>query len=85
MRTFCLTVLLLPTVTLAQETTPSTEPTVIYEPVTELEFRDVEVEGTVWKPQVTHVVQRRSASFHPLIKLRTHFQTELVQSAREML
>lgn len=75
--------LLLPATAIAQETEP--ERKVIFEKVTELEFeRELELTGELVKPRMSIVKVRTDGVFNPLIKLRTNFNLELLQSADEV-
>ena len=56
------------------------EPDVIYQERTEIDFEEVDVSGELVKPQGTLLLERRRASFNPLITLRTEFNTEMRQS-----
>jgi len=60
---------------LAQE-----EPEVIYQDRTEIDFEEVDVSGELVKPQGQLLLERRRASFNPLITLRTEFNTEMRES-----
>ena len=57
---------------------------VIYKQRTEIDFEGVEVQGQLVKPQGALLLQRRSAHFNPLIKLRTDFDDEMNRSVDEI-
>ena len=57
---------------------------VIYKQRTEIDFEGVEVQGQLVKPQGALLLQRRSAHFNPLIKLRTDFDDEIDKSVDEI-
>ena len=53
---------------------------VIYKSKTEIDFEGLEVAGELVKPQGALLLDRKRASFNPLIKLRTDFNEEMAQS-----
>ena len=57
---------------------------VVYKQKTEIDFEDLEIEGVLQKPQSALVLERKKASFNPLIKLRTSFNDEIDQSTDEI-
>lgn len=57
---------------------------VVYKQKTEIDFEGLEVEGILQKPQSALVLERKKASFNPLIKLRTNFNEEISQSTDEV-
>ena len=67
---------------LAQE--EGAEPKVVYKDRTEIDFEGVEVAGELVKPQGALLLDRKRASFNPLIKLRTDFNSEMSQSVDEV-
>lgn len=68
-------------VALAQD---AEEPKVVYKDRTEIDFEGVEVAGELVKPQGALLLDRKRASFNPLIKLRTDFNAEMSQSVDEV-
>lgn len=60
------------------------EKKVIYKSMTEIDFEDLEIEGILQRPQSALVLERKKASFNPLIKLRTNFNEEIEESAQEV-
>ena len=60
------------------------EPRVIYKAKTEIDFEGVEIEGELVKPQGSLILERHSAQFNPLIKLRTDFDKEIDDSIQEI-
>jgi hypothetical protein len=60
------------------------EPKVVYKQKTEIDFEGVEVQGQLIKPQGSLILDRRSANFNPLIKLRTDFDDEMDKSVDEI-
>lgn len=69
---------------LAQDETPADDRKVTYRQKTEIDFEGLEIEGVLQKPQGALVLDRKKASFNPLIKLRTDFNSEIDQSTQEI-
>lgn len=57
---------------------------VVYRQKTEIDFEGLDVEASLVKPQGALVLDRKKASFNPLIKLRTDFNAEIDQSTDEI-
>jgi hypothetical protein len=57
---------------------------VVYKQKTEIDFEDLEIEGILQKPQSALVLERKKASFNPLVKLRTDWNAEIDQSTDEV-
>ena len=57
-----------------------TTPEVVYKKETTIDFEGVDVTGDLVKPQGSLVVERRSAGFNPMIKLRADFNPEMSES-----
>lgn len=57
---------------------------ITYRQKTEIDFEGLEIEGVLQKPQGALVLDRKKASFNPLIKLRTDFNAEIDQSTNEV-
>ena len=57
---------------------------VVYKQKTEIDFEAIEIEGALVKPQGTIILERRSAAFNPLIRLRTDFNYEMSRSVQEI-
>ena len=55
---------------------------IIYKQRTEINFDGVDIQGELVKPQGTLLLDRRSASFNPLIKLRENWNLEIQESIR---
>ena len=68
------------------EDPPAEEPErqIIYKEKTEIDFEGLEIEGELIKPQGALLLDRRSATFNPLIKLRTDFDKEMEDSVQEI-
>ena len=60
------------------------EKKVIYKSMTEIDFEDLEIEGVLQRPQSALVLERKKASFNPLIKLRTNWSDEIESSTDEI-
>ena len=72
--------LLITTLAIAQESGQE----VRYREKTEIDFEGLEVEGQLVKPQGALLLDRKRASFNPLIKLRADFNPEMSQSVNEI-
>ena len=68
-------------VALAQD---SEDRKVIYKERTEIDFEGLDVAGELVKPQGALLLDRKRASFNPLIKLRTDFNVEMSQSVDQI-
>ena len=83
MRTFVLILsLLFPFPANAQERGDNER--IIYKQRTEIDFEGVDIQGELVKPQGTLLLDRRAASFNPLIKLRENWNLEMKESIRTM-
>ena len=58
--------------------------TVTYRKKTEIDFEGVDVSGELVKPQGALLLDRKRASFNPLIKLRSDFNPEMSASVSEI-
>lgn len=57
---------------------------VIYKDKTEIDFEGLDVAGELVKPQGALLLDRKRASFNPLIKLRTDFNDEMDRSVDQI-
>jgi hypothetical protein len=57
---------------------------IVYKQKTEIDFEGLEVEGVLQRPQSTLIIERRQASFNPLIKLRTDFNDKIEENTDEI-
>jgi hypothetical protein len=57
---------------------------VIYNSRTEIDFEEVEVDGQLVKPEGTLLLDRKRATFNPLIKLRRNWDAEITESLEEV-
>jgi hypothetical protein len=57
---------------------------VTYKQKTEIDFEGLDVNGELVKPSSALVLDRKKASFNPLIKLREDFNPEMEQSIDEV-
>ena len=62
----------------------ASEPKVMYKKQTEIDFEGLEIEGELLKPHGAVINERKTTPFNPLIQLRTDFQVEISQSAKEI-
>jgi len=58
--------------------------TVTYKKKTEIDFEGVDISGELVKPQGALLLDRKRASFNPLIKLRADFNPEISNSVTEI-
>lgn len=57
---------------------------ITYKSKTEIDFEGLEVEGVLQKPQSALILERKKASFNPLIKIRTDWNSEIAESTDEI-
>jgi len=57
---------------------------VVYRSTTEIDFEELEIEGTLQKPQSALVLERKKAAFNPLVKLRTDWNEEIDESVNSI-
>ena len=57
---------------------------VVYRQKTEIDFEGLEMSGELVKPQGALLLDRKRASFNPLIRLRTDFNEEMAESVDEV-
>ena len=69
---------------LAQDDEPTPGQKVIYKEKTEIDFEGLDINGELVKPQGALLLDRKRASFNPLIKLRTDFNDEMDRSVDEI-
>jgi len=72
--------LLITTLAFAQDE----EREVRYKEKTEIDFEGLDVEGQLVKPQGALLLDRKRATFNPLIKLRSDFNPEMSHSVNEI-
>jgi hypothetical protein len=65
---------------LGQETDRAVE----YKKKTEIDFEELDVTGELVKPQGALLLDRKRASFNPLIRLRSDFNVEMSNSVTEI-
>ena len=58
------------------------ESKIVYKKETEIDFEALELEGQLLKPQGALLLERRKASFNPLITLRKDFNKEMKESIK---
>ncbi|MFZ5475208.1 MAG: hypothetical protein ACOZNI_00410 [Myxococcota bacterium] len=69
---------------LAQDEDDAADRKVVYKSKTEIDFEGLDVSGELVKPSSALVLDRKKASFNPLIKLREDFNPEMEQSIDEV-
>ncbi len=57
---------------------------VTYKKKTEIDFEGVDISGELVKPQGALLLDRKRASFNPLIKIRADFNPEISTSVSEI-
>ncbi len=57
---------------------------IIYKQKTEIDFEGVDIEGVLQKPQSSLIIERRQASFNPLVKLREDFNDKIEENTNEV-
>ena len=55
-----------------------------YKERTEIDFEGVDVVGELVKPAGKLLINRRKASFNPLIQLRKNFDQEMIRSTKDI-
>lgn len=79
---------LAPHAAFAQDTPPADagggEQKVKYKERTEIDFEQVDVSGELVKPEGTLLIDRKRASFNPLIRLRQDWNNEMKDSVDEV-
>jgi hypothetical protein len=60
------------------------EKSVVYKQKTEIDFEDLEIEGSLERPSSQLLQERKGAKFNPLIKLRENWDPEMEQSIDEI-
>jgi len=55
-----------------------------YKKKTEIDFEELDVTGELVKPQGALLLDRKRASFNPLIRLRSDFNVEMSNSVTEI-
>ena len=81
---FLFSLTLFSSIAFAQEEVDEEGRRVIYKKETEIDFEGLEVEGELVKPQGALLLERKKASFNPLIKLRSNFDIEMSQSVNDI-
>ncbi len=66
----------------AQADEPAEEPKITYKKETEIDFEALELEGQLVKPQGALLLERKRATFNPLITLGTDFDEEMKDSIK---
>lgn len=76
--------LTLSTPALAQDEEGDSSRKIQYKARTEIDFEGVDVSGELVKPAGALLLERKRASFNPLIKLRQDFNEEMDQSVNQI-
>lgn len=75
---------LVPSVAMAQDDAGAEGRQVKYKERTEIDFEEVDVNGELVKPQGQLLLDRKRASFNPLIRLRSDWNEEMKASIDEV-
>jgi|TARA_R100001163_G_C4956352_1_gene122011 hypothetical protein len=57
---------------------------IVYKEKTEIDFEGLDLKGELVKPQGILMLDRKRASFNPLIRLRADFDEEMAESVDEV-
>jgi hypothetical protein len=57
---------------------------IIYKNTTEIDFDGLNIDAEIVKPQGSLILERRKASFNPLIQLRINWNEEIAQSTDDV-
>ncbi len=57
---------------------------VVYNSRTEIDFEEVEVDGQLVKPEGALLLDRKRATFNPMIRLRKNWDVEISESLKEV-
>ena len=68
----------------AQDDELSGEGDVRYKKKTEIDFEDVSVDGELKKPHGAYLLDKRQSSFNPLIRMKTDFNPEMIESVNQI-
>ena len=60
------------------------EPDVRYKAKTEIDFEDVSIAGELKKPHGAYLLDKRQSSFNPLIRLKSNFNQEMIDSVNQI-
>ncbi len=55
-----------------------------YKKKTEIDFEDISVDGELKKPHGAYLLDKRQSSFNPLIKMKTEFNKEMIESVNQI-
>lgn len=55
-----------------------------YRARTEIDFEDVSVDGELTKPNGAYLLEKRKSNFNPLIRLKTDFTEEMMESVNQI-
>ena len=61
-----------------------TEPIIVYQQRTEIDFESVDIEGELVKPEGILTTERVTATFNPMIRLRLDWDDEITSSVSEI-
>jgi hypothetical protein len=61
-----------------------TDDKVVYKSTTEIDFDSLNIDGEIIKPQGTLVMERRRATFNPMIQIRLNWNEEIANSTDDV-
>ena len=61
-----------------------TDPNIRYKAETEIDFREQHVGGGLKGPGIGEITERPGSVFNPLIRLKTDFTAEMIESANQI-
>lgn len=77
-------VFLMSNAAVAEDTVSDEERKITYKQKTEIDFEGLDVQGEIVKPSSALVLERKGATFNPLVKIRTDWNDEIEQSVDEV-
>ena len=76
--------LLLTTLSFAQDSSTTLERDIVYKQKTEIDFEAVDIEGQLKKPQGSLISEKNRAIFNPLIQIREEWNQEMINSLNQV-
>ena len=77
-------VFLMSSAAVAEDTVSDSERKITYKQKTEIDFEGLDVLGEIVKPSSALVLERKGATFNPLIVLRTDWSDKIYESVDEV-
>ena len=76
--------LLLTSLSIADDNLPVLERDIVYKQKTEIDFESLEIEGHLKKPHGSLVSEQQRAIFNPLIQVREEWNKEMMDSVNQI-